>query len=175
MKCMPAESVCCCALFLLQAEAAAAEEVQASLQAMFEWSSSINMGQVLQRMAQGDQAAVQQVHDKAANLVQQLEQQLQQVADAVAVSWLKASAFDTYALLIRTADWLTGERGIQAACQLADLVRVREGAALTGGCPHHHHDTSCKHIVVGRQVSNHKLLRLQMHSHNLCTFHVKHT
>lgn len=91
---------------------------------MHSWSSSIDTPQLLQAMAQGDAAAVQQVHDKASSFVQQLEQQLSQVSEPVAASWLKASAYDTYALLARTSDWLSGLRDLQAAQKLAELVRV---------------------------------------------------
>jgi hypothetical protein len=110
----------------MQAEESAPADVQATLQAMHEWSSSIDTPQLLQAMAQGDTAAVQQIHDKASSLVQQLEQQLGQVAEPVAVSWLKASAYDTYAMLLRTADWLTGLKDLHAAQKLADLVKVRD-------------------------------------------------
>lgn len=108
----------------MQAEETAPADVQATLQAMHDWSSSIDTPQLLQAMAQGDTAAVQQIHDKASSLVQQLEQQLGQVTEPVAVSWLKASAYDTYAVLLRTADWLTGLKDVHAAQKLADLVKV---------------------------------------------------
>lgn len=108
----------------MQAEESAPADAQATLQAMHEWSSSIDTPQLLQAMAQGDTAAVQQIHEKASSLVQQLEQQLQQVTEPVAVAWLKASAYDTYALLLRTADWLTGLRDLHAAHMLAELVKV---------------------------------------------------
>lgn len=108
----------------VQGEESAPADVQATLQTMHAWSSSIDTPQLLQAMAQGDTAAVQQIHDKASSLVQQLEQQLGQVSEPVAVSWLKASAYDTYALLLRTADWLNGTRDLHAAQRLADLVKV---------------------------------------------------
>lgn len=120
-----------------QAEESAPADAQATLQAMHQWSSSIDTPQLLQAMAQGDTAAVQQIHDKASSLVQQLEQQLRQVAEPVAVSWLKASAYDTYALLLRTADWLTGLKDLHAAQKLADMVNVgivTEAAAEHANC-----------------------------------------
>lgn len=114
-----------CCVVLWQAEEAAPADVQATLQTMHEWSSSIDTPQLLQAMAQADTAAVQQVHDKAQGLVQQLEQQLQQVSEpAVAASWFRASAYDTYAVLLRAADWLSGMTDLHAAQKLADLVRV---------------------------------------------------
>jgi hypothetical protein len=102
---------------------------------MHEWSRSIDSPQLLQAMAQGETAAVQQIHDKASSLVQQLEQQLQQVTEPVAVSWLKASAYDTYALLLRTKDWLSSLRDLHAAQTLADLVKVgKERTLHSAGC-----------------------------------------
>lgn len=109
----------------LQAEESAPADVQATLQAMHDWSSTIDLPQLLQKMADGDTAAVQQIHDKAQGLVQQLEQQLEQVSEPVGVSWLRASGYGTYGLLLRTADWLAGQKDLYAAQGLADLVRVR--------------------------------------------------
>jgi hypothetical protein len=111
-------------LTTLQGEESAPADVQATLEAMHAWSSGIDTPQLLQSMAQNDTAAVQQIHDKASSLVQQLEQQLGQVSEPVAVSWLKASAYDTYALLLRTTDWLNSTRDLHAAQRLADLVKV---------------------------------------------------
>jgi hypothetical protein len=92
---------------------------------MHEWSSSIDTSQLLAAMASGDTSSVQQIHDKADSLVKQLQQQLEAVTEPIAVSWLKASAYDTYALLIRTADWLCNLRDFHAAQELSDLVKVR--------------------------------------------------
>lgn len=118
-----------------QGEEAAPADVQATLDAMHEWSRSIDSPQLLQAMAQGETAAVLQIHDKASSIVQQLEQQLQQVTEPVAVSWLKASAYDTYALLLRTKDWLSSRRDLHAAQTLADLVKVgKERTLHSAGC-----------------------------------------
>jgi hypothetical protein len=111
----------------VQAEESAPADVQATLQSMHEWSSSIDTPQLLAAMAAGETSTVQQIQDKADNLVKQLQQQLEAVSEPVAVSWLKASAYDTYALLIRTSDWLSNLRDLQAAQELADLVKVSEG------------------------------------------------
>lgn len=91
---------------------------------MHEWSSNIDTPQLLAAMGNGETTTVQQIHDKADSLITQLQQQLVAVTEPVAVSWLKASAYDTYALLIRTSDWLCNLRDLQAAQELADLVKV---------------------------------------------------
>lgn len=121
----------CYHLLPLQAEEAAPAEVQAALQELHQWSSTVDISNLLQLMADNDRAAVQALHDKASRLVQQLEQQLQQqqVTEQVAATWLKASAYDTYALQARTSDWLSGLTDNAAAARLAELVRVR-GAGL---------------------------------------------
>lgn len=40
------------------------------------------------------------------------------------VSWLRASAYNTYAIMLRVGEFLSGVRDVDAAEQLADLVRV---------------------------------------------------
>ena len=130
--------------------------MQATLQAMHEWSSSIDTAQLLQMMAQGDTAAVQQIHDKAQQLVQQLEQQLQQVSEPVVVTWLRASAYDTFGVLLRTADWLKGLKDLHASQLLAELVKVRPGVEFGVRCllvvvkwvAAHDHDRNCRAAVV---------------------------
>jgi len=66
-------------------------------QEMHQWSSSseADTTRLLQLMLQGEEAAVQALHDRAAQLVHRLEEELQQVAEPVVVFWLKASAYHT--------------------------------------------------------------------------------
>jgi hypothetical protein len=111
-----------------QAEEQAAPDITATLQAMHTFSSSIDAPQLLQLMAAADEpsnAKLRELHQQASQLVQQLEVQLQQHAtEPVVAQWLRASGYDAFALMLRSGEFLAGVKDVQAAKQLAELVRV---------------------------------------------------
>lgn len=106
----------------------APQEITTTLEAMHEWSSTIDAPQLLSLFAQGDSSipTLQDIYQKAAQFVDQLEQQLKQVEEPVFAYWLRASAYGTYALMLRTREFLAGKKEAAAANKLADLVRVSD-------------------------------------------------
>jgi hypothetical protein len=112
----------------LQAEEQAAPDITATLQAMHEFSSGNDPPQLLQLMGANtadSNAKLSELHRQASELVQQLEAQLQQhVKEPVVAYWLRASGYDTYALMLRAGEFLAGKKDVQAAKRLAELVRV---------------------------------------------------
>lgn len=85
-------------------------------------------------MAESDSSsteALQDIHHKASQWVQQFEQQLGRVDEPVLVHWLRASAYGCYALMLRTGEFLAGVKDVTAARRLAELVRV-SGYELLG-------------------------------------------
>lgn len=125
---LPALCGFCCCTRHQQAEEQAAPEIAATLQSMHEFSCSMDAPQLLQVMAAGDEpstAKLGELHQQASTLVHQLEQQLQQhIAEPLVAQWLRASGYDTYALMLRVGEFLAGVKDVQAAKRLAELVRV---------------------------------------------------
>jgi hypothetical protein len=118
----------CCLTCHQQAEEQASPDITATLQAIHTFSSSIDAPQLLHLMAAGDEPSSTQLaelHQQACQLVQQLEQQLQQhITEPVVAQWLRASAYDTYALMLRAGEFQAGVKDVQAAKRLAELVRA---------------------------------------------------
>jgi succinate dehydrogenase/fumarate reductase-like Fe-S protein len=116
---------------------------------MHAFSSSIDAPQLLHLMAAGDESSstkLSDLHQQACKLVQQLEQQLEQhVTEPVVAQWLRASAYDTYALMLRAGEFLAGVKDVQAAKRLAELVRV--SACQSCGCC-----GNCKNVCVAVAV-----------------------
>eukprot|EP00878_Enallax_costatus_P030198 GHUV01032860.1.p1 GENE.GHUV01032860.1~~GHUV01032860.1.p1 ORF type:complete len:409 (+),score=151.25 GHUV01032860.1:126-1352(+) len=113
-----------CSCHRCKAEHTAPADVTSTLQAMHNWSCTHDLETLLSMMEQNDTSGLQQIHLEAKQLVQQLEQHLQLVQDPLEVSWLRASAYSMYAVMLRVREFLSGVKDVDAAQQLADLVRV---------------------------------------------------
>eukprot|EP00775_Hariotina_reticulata_P007203 gene7203-7417_t len=114
-----------CSCHRCTAEAKAPEQVLNTLQEMHQWvTSQLDTPQLLQLMLQDDAGPIQALHDRASALVQQLEVQLQQVAEPVVVF---APASEPHLLLladsaIRASDAAAANLAPAAS---ADLQKLR--------------------------------------------------